>query len=129
MGVRVFGVAVIMGMAVLMRVAVPMRMIMPMGMSVTMRMAMSMRMRMIVIMGTMGNRLQSAFAGAKIRAEIAGLNVGAGRRCALTFNMEMMAFLDRANLIFKANDRRAIFAQNAGRRGNGAGRDMIFSGL
>lgn len=81
-------------------------------MMVVMVMIVIMVVMMIVIMAVL--RHQTAHTGAKRGAKRAIGHVGPWRAGALTFDMVVVAFLDRANLALKAQDLRAVFTQNAG---------------
>lgn len=66
-------------------------------------------MMMVMVMVVM-RHLQAAFTGAEGRAKITIFNIAARRGHAFAFNMMMVAFLRQANLVFKAQHLRAVFA-------------------
>ena len=74
----------------------------------------------VVIMVVLVLRREPAHAGAECVAQRAISNVRAGCVCALAFDVVVVAFLYGPYFTFKAQHLRTVFAQNAGRRRDGA---------
>ena len=65
---------------------------------------------MVMVMVMIMPHLQPAFASAEGGAKIAIFDIAARRGHAFAFNMMMVAFLRQANLVFKAQHLRTVFA-------------------
>ena len=99
---------------------VVMRMIVVMAMIMVMTVFMMMVVMMIV-------QMQATLARAPRRAEITILNRCSGGRRTLSFNMMVVAFLNRPNLGFEPQNLGAILTQHTRRRRNIRKRGVAFT--